>query len=98
MPFFMEHIESLMKEWIAKIFRLDRENQTLPKLSELEASGADIESNFPEDLFTFLNKQLDLIGGKMKGEAFLEVLKVRLPSDYWESMVDGLVFGLVVVE
>jgi hypothetical protein len=31
---------------------------------------------FPEDIFHFINSQMDILGPKLKGELFIELLRV----------------------
>jgi len=43
---------------------------------ELAFQEHEIVSNFAQDLFRFIHGQLEIIGDKIKGETFMEVIRV----------------------
>jgi len=48
----------------------------LDEKNEQNSQEHEIASNFAQDLFRFIHGQLEIIGDKIKGETFMEVIRV----------------------
>lgn len=68
-----------MKEWTTNIMKAERQRMTPESLTQLEESGEDLMTNLPQDLFTLINNQLAILGGQIKGELYIEVIRVNSP-------------------
>lgn len=40
--------------------------------------GSDLVSFFPSDIFRFINQEADIMQDKLKGEVFVEFVRVRI--------------------
>ena len=55
MPYFIEHIEGLLKEWTNNIMKQERQRYTPDNLAALEEKGDELLTKLPQDLFTLIN-------------------------------------------
>ena len=82
MPEFILYLERYLNEGMRNIMEQDREAQDMQHLNELDEKNEnnsqenEITSNFAQDLFRFIHGQLEIIGDKIKGETFMEVIRV----------------------
>lgn len=78
MPFFIEHIEELLRDWTYNIMKQDQERYSPEHLASLDKNNDELVTNFPQDLFTLINNQLAILGDQIQGELYIEVLRVSL--------------------
>ena len=76
MPYFIEHIEALLKDWTHNLMKQERDKYTVDYLNTLDDNNEEMITNLPQDLFSLINNQLALLGGQIKGELYIEVLRV----------------------
>lgn len=82
LPEYILYLENYMNEGIKNLMEQDKPNHDIEYLTELDKKNQEseerkeISSNFAPDLFRFINAQLETIGPKIKGESFMEVIRV----------------------
>lgn len=63
MPTFLEHVKNIFQEYCFKAVDQDKaEKQTLEAIEQMFKKKKEILSNFPEDVFHFINDQLNILG------------------------------------
>lgn len=73
-----------MNEGIKNMMEEDRQLHDIQYLNELDKQNQEsgqrkeISSNLASDMFRFINGQLETIGHKIKGETFMEVIRVLI--------------------
>ncbi|CAD8202201.1 unnamed protein product [Paramecium octaurelia] len=76
MPIFQDHVNNLIIDYSEKAIRKDKsEQQTLENITKLIKTKQDLLTYFPEDIFHFINQQLDILGPNLKGEIFIEFIR-----------------------
>lgn len=63
---------------------MNGEDKQLDLLTELMQDGEVLETPYPEDLFKFFNQQMKMLGSKLSGDLFVQVL--ALWAHHLESM------------
>jgi len=72
----MDHLEKFMNESMMNIIKEERSLYSPAEIAKLRDQGAEISSNFAQDIFTLINKQLEIVGTKTTGEVFMEIIRV----------------------
>jgi hypothetical protein len=82
MPFFIDHNRKLVEDYIEGALTLDKQRFGRKYYEELLRDGQDLISMFPSDIFRFVNQEADVIKDQLKGEIFVEFVRVGvfLPS------------------
>lgn len=89
-PVFLEHIEHLLENCLLEIRRqfykryeklLAKKESNIGKDRESEMER--LWTNLPDDIFTFIQKQLDLVAERLSGNNLFEVLKSILSRLTW---------------
>jgi hypothetical protein len=65
-----------MNAWVAKMLKTNEEDN---KYSNVEAKVQEqepLETAFPEDLFSLFNQQVTLLAQKLKGDMFINVVRI----------------------
>lgn len=76
MPAFQDHVSNLIIEYCDKAFEKDKmEQQTQAVIEGLIKQRKDLITFYPEDIFHFINQQLDLLGPKLRGELLIEFIR-----------------------
>lgn len=76
MPIFQDHVNNLIIDYSEKAINKDKcEQQTNDNINKLIRTKQDLLTYFPEDIFHFINQQLDILGPKLKGEIFVEFIR-----------------------
>lgn len=89
-PTFLEHIEHLLEDLMMgirkqfyqeyeKLLSIRESNIGMERMSEMEK----LWTNMPDDIFTFIQKQFDIIAERLSGSHLLEVLKTSLSKIIW---------------
>ena len=89
-PIFLEHIEKLLEDWligIRKQFIQDHDKIVSVRESNLGMNRISDVNNLytamPNDIFTFIQKQFDLISERLSGSHLFEVLKSTISRFNW---------------
>ena len=78
MPFFLDHVKQLLADYCERATIKDRtDKQKLDVIASMIKEKKDLVSNFAEDIFHFVNQQLELLLGKLYGELYIELLRVQ---------------------
>lgn len=73
----MDHLKKMLSEYCERALAKDRtEQQRLDILEKKIKSKKELLSNFPEDIFAFVNKQLEILVPQLTGELFIEFIRV----------------------
>ena len=73
----MDHLERFMNDAMMNVIKEDRSLYSVGEIEKLKNQGLEISSNFSQDIFTLINRQLEIIGTKTKGEVYMEIIRVR---------------------
>jgi hypothetical protein len=76
MPFFIDHNRKIVEDYIAGALALDKKKFNRKYYEELLRDGQDLISMFPSDIFRFINQEADVIKDQLKGEIFVEFVRV----------------------
>ena len=77
MPEYLEHLERLLKDWLNSRNPKETDFAQENNLKSLDEKEQKIVSSFGKDLFYFLIMQIDIIGQKVKGEIYIESIRVK---------------------
>jgi hypothetical protein len=89
-PVFLEHIEHLLEDWLIGIRK--QFYKQYDKLLSLRESKIGLEraseigrlwTTMPDDIFTFIQKQFDLVADRLSGNHLFEVLKSSISRFTW---------------
>jgi hypothetical protein len=94
-PVFLEHIEHLLEDWLIgirkqfykeydKLVSFRESNVGLERISEVSR----LWTNMPDDIYTFMQKQFDLVSERLSGNHLFEVLKSSISRFTW--LMDNL--------
>lgn len=75
-----------MKSWIRKMLQTNAEDNQYAKVEAKAEEQEPLETQFPEDLFSLFNQQVTILGQKLKGEMFINV--VRIWMNYLQDMLE----------
>ena len=89
-PTFLEHIEHLLEDWLIgarkqfykqydRILSVRESNIGLERMSEV----GNLWTSMPNDIFTFIQRQFDLVAAKLSGNHLFEVLKISISKFTW---------------
>ena len=89
-PIFLEHIEHLLEDWLInarkqfykqydRILSVRESNIGLERMSEV----GNLWTSMPNDIFTFIQRQFDLVAAKLSGNHLFEVLKISISKFTW---------------
>jgi hypothetical protein len=89
----MDHIIGLLKKWTKKMLKMNAEDNEYHKIQDKLENQESLETMFPEDLFGFFNQQINILGEKLKGDVFLNVVSLWMNhlQDMLEEKVDNLI-------
>lgn len=76
MPLFIDHNQSLLRTYINNCVAKDSENFHRSFYEELLQNKSDFISNYPSDIFIFVNKEAEIIKEQVRGELFIEFVRV----------------------
>lgn len=77
MPFFLDHIKQILADYCERATMKDRfDMQRMENIVNMLKLKNILISNFAEDIFHFVNQQLELLVGKLTGELYIELLRV----------------------
>jgi hypothetical protein len=76
MPLFFQHIEKMMKSWVAKMLQTNEDEKKYNKIEAMASEQETLETNFPEDFFSLFNQQVTLLAQKLKGDMFIRVVRM----------------------
>ena len=71
MPFFIDHNQRILHEFIQNSIADDEKNYHRKFYDELIREGSDLVSLFPSDIFRFINNEAEFIRDKLRGEIFV---------------------------
>lgn len=70
---FLSHVEGVIDRWCAEAWKQEAQSEEAV-ISAAREKG--LVSEFPNDIFTFLNQQIDILSEKLKGENMIEVIRL----------------------
>jgi len=76
LPELMDHLEKFMNESMLNIIKEDRSLYSKDEIEKMKDQGQEISSNFSQDIFTLINRQLEIVGTKTRGEVYMEIIRV----------------------
>jgi len=73
MPRFILHVDDMMTKWFAEAWKQELANEK-NVIASMKEKG--LVSEYPNDIYTFLNQQIDLLSARIKGNSFIEILRL----------------------
>ena len=70
---FLSHVEGVIDRWCTEAWKQEVQGEEAV-ISAAREKG--LVSEFPNDVFTFLNQQIDILREKLKGENMVEVIRL----------------------
>jgi len=80
MPLFIDHNQKLLRGYINNCVNKDQENFHRDFYESLLQSKSEFISNYPSDIFIFVNKEAEIIKEQVRGELFIEFVRVNSRS------------------
>lgn len=77
MPFFINHNQKILHEFIQNSIADDEKNYNRKFYDELIREGSDLVSLFPSNVFRFIKNEAEFIRDKLRGEIFIEFVRVN---------------------
>ena len=65
-----------MRAWIRKMLETNAEDNQYARVEAKAEEQEPLETQFPEDLFSLFNQQVTILGQKLKGEMFINVVRI----------------------
>ena len=78
MPKFIDHNQKIVNDYIVSCYEEDKKKYTRDFYEEVIRDSLDLVSFFPSDIFRFINQEAELIKDQLKGEIFVEFVRVML--------------------
>jgi len=76
LPELMDHLERFMNESMMNIIKEDRSLYSKEEIEKMKDEGQEISSNFSQDIFSLINRQLEIVGTKTRGEVYMEIIRL----------------------
>lgn len=77
MPNFIDHNQKIVYDYITRCVEEDKKNYNEKFYEEIIRDQGDLISFFPSDIFRFINQEAELIKDQLKGEIFVEFVRVQ---------------------
>ena len=76
MPHFIDHNQKIVYDYIVRCFEEDKKKYNHAFYEEVIRDSLDLISFFPSDIFRFINQEAEIIKDQLKGEIFVEFVRV----------------------
>lgn len=78
MPSFLDNVKKIFTDYCENALMRDREEmQSYEMIMQvIKDKNSELVSTYPEDIFHFINMQLDSIAKKLKGELYIEYIRL----------------------